>query len=427
MATKQSSPFAIVYVPIGDLNPSPYNPRKCDDQQKENVKESIRRFGCVDPIICQLYVKRKNTVIGGHLRLLAMKELGYTEVPVYYVTIEDLEREKELNLRLNLNTGSWDFDILKEFDMGLLLDVGFTQEDLGSIWDKTLSVDDDDFNVEKELKTQKTTDIKVGDYFQLGRHFLICGDSTDPAVVKRLVGKNRMHILYLDPPYNRGLDYNKGMGEKASYGGKTRDDKTDEEYKSFLLAALRNGLDVAQPDCHVFMWCDDNYMTLIQNLYRQTGIDFRRIALWLKNNYNPSPRVAFGKAYEPCIYGTRGEPYLSPDLKNPHSILDKEIGTGNRMVEDIFDQMSIWLAKRQPTQLYCHPCEKPPTLHEKPLRRCSRPGDNILDLHGGSGSLLISCEQLKRTAFIAEIEPIFINLIITRYEQLTGNKAKKLN
>ncbi len=427
MVNQKSLPFNVIYVPIDDLKPSDYNPRCWNDKQMEDVKESIRHFGIVDPLVVQGYEKRKNTILGGHLRWHALKELGYKEVPVFYVVIEDLEKEKELNIRLNANVGSFDWEALKNFDMNLLLGVGFTQEDLGSIWDKTLSVDDDDFNVEKELKAQKTTDIKTGDFFQLGNHFVICGDSTDPSVVKRLVGKNRMNALYLDPPYNVGLNYNKGMGEKASYGGKMNDNKTDEEYKSFLLSALRNGLAVAEPDCHVFMWCDDKYLTMIQELYKLTSVEFRRIAFWLKNNYNPSPRVAFGKAYESCVYGTIGTPYLCPDLKNPHSILDKEIGTGNRMVEDIFDQMSIWLAKRQPTQLYCHPCEKPPTLHEKPLRRCSRPGDNILDLHGGSGSLLISCEQLKRTAFIAEIEPIFINLIITRYEQLTGNKAKKLN
>lgn len=427
MKNPKSSQFKVVYVPINDLKASTYNPRVWTDKQKEDVKESLKRFGCVDPVIVQSYPQRKNIILGGHLRVVAMKELGYTEVPVFYLSIPDLAKEQELNLRLNANTGSFDFDILKDFDLNLLLDVGFSQEALGSIWDKTLSVDDDHFDVERELKEIKTTTVKAGDFFLLGRHYLLCGDSTDPEVVKKVVGKNRIDFIYLDPPFNIGLNYNKGIGEKANYGGKTNDNKSKEDYQKFLLAVMKNALAVAKPDCHMFAWCDDRYISMIQDLYGQIGIEFRRIAFWLKNNYNPSPRVAFGKAYQPCIYGTRGSPYLSPDLKNIHSILDQEIGTGNRMLDDIFDQMSIWLTKRLPTQLYEHSAEMPPSLHEKPLRRCTRPGDNVLDLYGGAGSVLMACEQLKRTAFLVEVEPLFISLIINRYANLTGQKAKKLN
>lgn len=427
MKNPKSSQFKVVYVPINDLKASSYNPRIWTDKQKEDVKESIRRFGIVDPLIVQAYPPRKNILVGGHLRLTAMKELGYTEAPVFYINIPDLDKEQELNLRLNANTGSFDFDILKDFDLNLLLDVGFSQEALGSIWDKTLSVEDDHFNIEKELKSQKTTTVKVGDLYQLGRHFVHCGDATDLAAVKRLVGKNCMDMIYCDPPFNIGLNYNKGMGEKANYSGKTNDNKSDDEYRAFLLSGMRNALAVAKPDCHVFFWSDDRYLTLIQELYKLTNVEFRRICFWVKNNWNPSPKVAFGKAYEPCSYGTIGNPYLSPDMKNPHSVFDKEIGTGNRIIDDIFDQISIWLAKRLPTQLYEHCCEKPPTLHEKALRRCTRTADNVLDLYGGAGSTLIAAEQLKRTAFLLELEPVFISLIITRYEKFSGQKVKKLN
>jgi DNA modification methylase len=147
------------------------------------------------------------------------------------------------------------------------------------------------------------------------------------------------------------------------------------------------------------------------------------VCLWIKNGFNATPRVAFNKCYEPCVYGTKGKPYLAP-LHNLNEILDKEIGTGNRTIDDILDILDIWLAKRLPGQEYEHPTSKPPTLHEKALRRCTQINDIVLDLFGGSGSTLIACEELKRRAYLVEKEPIFCQLIINRFEKLTGVKAK---
>lgn len=139
-----------------------------------------------------------------------------------------------------------------------------------------------------------------------------------------------------------------------------------------------------------------------------------------------TPQIAFNKLYEPCVYGTRGKPYLAP-INNLNEILNKEVGTGNRAMDDVQDLINIWLAKRLPGNEYEHPTEKPPTLHEKPLRRCTKPGDRVLDSFGGSGSTLIACEQLNRIAYLSELDPIFCQLIINRYVQLTGSKAKQLN
>ena len=140
-----------------------------------------------------------------------------------------------------------------------------------------------------------------------------------------------------------------------------------------------------------------------------------------------TPQVAFNKAYEACVYGTIGNPYISDRLNNLTEVLNKEVDTGNRTLDDIFDIFNIWLARRLPTSSYEHPTEKPPTLHEKPLRRCTRVGDSVLDLFGGSGSTLIACEQLKRKCIMAEIEPIFCDLIIRRYKNLTGGELLKVN
>lgn len=429
MTQKQSAPKStlnITDVPIEQLNPAIYNPRKWSDKQRSDLRQSMKRFGLVDPIIVNKAPKRKNIVIGGHFRLDIAKELGYKTVPVVYLTIPNLKKEKELNLRLNRNQGEWDTDMLKTFDMDILLDVGFDNSDLSSIWDDALSTEDDNFDVEKELEKIKKPKTKLGDLYQLGKHRLICGDATNSDVIKRLVGRHKIDMIYSDPPYNINLSYDKGVGNKQSYGGSTNDNKSDAEYRAFLKASMENAIGVAAPNFHCFYYCDERYIGLLQDLYRELGINPQRVCLWVKNGANVTPQVAFNKAYEPCVYGSKGKPYLSPKAKNLTEILNKEVETGNRCIDDILDLFSIWLVKRLPGNEYEHPTQKPISLAEKPLRRCTKPNDTVLDSFGGSGSTLISCEQMKRRAFLCEAEPIFCDLIIHRYENFTNQKAKRL-
>jgi len=416
----------IIDTSVTDLNPAIYNPRKWSDKQRSDLKQSLKRFGLVDPIIVNKAPKRKNIVIGGHFRLDIAKELGYKTVPVVYLNIPNLKKEKELNMRLNKNQGEWDMDMLQSFDMDVLLDVGFDDTDLSSIWDDALATEDDNFDEEKELEKIKKPKTKSGDVFQLGKHRLICGDATDPSIIKKLVGRHKIDMIYSDPPYNINLSYDKGVGNKQSYGGSTNDNKSDTEYRSFLRTSIENALSVAAPNFHCFYWCDERYIGLLQDLYREVGINPQRVCLWIKNGANVTPQVAFNKAYEPCVYGRCNKPYLSPKVQNLTEILNKEIETGNRCIDDILDLFNIWLVKRLPGNEYSHPTQKPISLAEKPLRRCTKPNDTVLDSFGGSGSTLISCEQMKRRAFLCEKEPIFCDLIIHRYENLTNQKAKRL-
>lgn len=422
--TKLENPYTIVYVLTSELRPADYNPRKWDEVAAKQLTESIKRFGLIDPIIVNGASNRKNIVIGGHFRLEMAKRLGIESVPVVYVNIPNIQKEKELNLRLNRNTGEWDFELLKSFDVELLLDVGFDDGNLSHIWDENLGVENDDFDVKKELEKIKEPKSKLGNIYQLGSHRLICGDATNSEVIKKLTQDDKVSMLYCDPPYNISLDYSNGIGTKGKYGGKTNDKKSEEEYKAFLKKTLENGLLTALPDAHIFYWCDENYIGIVQELYRKLGITNKRVCLWIKNNQNVTPQTAFNKVYEPCVYGIRGNPYLSESVKNLNEVLNKEVGTGNRLTDDILDLFNIWLAKRLPAQEYEHPTEKPPTLHEKALRRCTKAGDIVLDVFGGSGSTLIACEQLKRRAYLCEIEPIFCDLIIKRFEKLTGKEAK---
>jgi len=421
---KESKKINISYVDISDLKAAAYNPRAWNKVALEKLTESIKRFGLIDPLIVNSAPNRKNILVGGHMRLEIANRLGIKKVPVVYVNIPDIKKEKELNLRLNRNTGNWDFNLLKSFDIDLLLDVGFDDSDLQSIWDENLGVENDEFNVQDELEKIKTVNTKPGYIYRLGHHLLGCGDATDSKFIDKLLNQPQIDMIYNDPPYNISLDYNSGMGKKSKYGGYlTKDNKTWDEYKNFLRSSITNSLRKAKKDCHIFCYCDESYIGLVQELYRELGINSKRVCLWIKNNQNLTPQVAFNKAYEPCVYGVVGSPYLSSSIRNISEVLNKEVDSGNRMLDDIYDMFSIWLAKRLPAQGYEHPTEKPPSLHEKPLRRCTKVGDSVLDLFGGSGSTLIACEQLKRKCYIAEIEPIFCDLIIKRYKNLTGGEV----
>jgi len=412
----------IVYVPIGTLKPAEYNPRKISKEALVQLKESLSRFDLVDPIIVNGASKRKNIVIGGHMRLRAAKELGHKTVPVVYVNLK-IEKEKELNLRLNKNTGEWDFEKLKPFDLDLLTNVGFSDADLSSAWAENLEAENDEFDEEEELKKIKKPKTQLGDLITLGQHRLICGSSTDPTVLARLLGDERASMIYSDPPYNINVDYNGGIGGKKNYGGNVEDNRSDKEYREFIAKTMIAALSVAKPDTHVFYWCDQIYIGLMQDLYRELGIANKRVCLWLKNSQNPVPSVAFNKCYEPCVYGLRGKPYITKSIQNLNEVLNKEITTGNNLIEETLDHLDVWMVKRLSGKEYEHATSKPPKLHEKAVRRCTKPGDIILDSFSGSGSTMIAAEQLKRRVYAVELEPVFCDLAIKRYEKLTGNKA----
>ena len=290
-----------------------------------------------------------------------------------------------------------------------------------------MEAEDDGFNAEAEMVKIEKPISKSGDIWQLGKHFAACWNSEDPKLIKEMMGRKKASLIYCDPVYNIDLDYNKGVGTKGKYKGKAKDNKSYAEYRKFLRRTIQNALMVAKKDCHVFYYCDQNYIGLLQELYRELGIDPKRVCLWIKNSANPTPQVAFSKCYEPCVYGTVGKPFLSPLSTKLNEVINKEITTGNRVIDDIYDLIDIWLVKRLATNTYEHPTQKPITLHEKPIKRCTTPGDIVLDLFSGSGSTLLSCEQLNRVCYTVDIDPIFVDLTIKRYEKYSGKKAKKIN
>jgi DNA modification methylase len=423
---KRDIKLETVYVDEKLLRFCEYNPRVFTDKAIDDLSKSINESGFVVPILANSSSNRKNIVIGGNLRLLVCRKLGINKIPVNFVEIENIEEEKRLNLALNRVAAEWDYEALKNFKIGMLLDIGFDEKDLTTMWSDVLSVDDDDFDPVKEAESIDEPQTKLGQIFQLGNHKLICGNSKDPKVIKQLVGNEKVSVINSDPVYNISYSYSKGLGKKDKYHAEVEDNRSEEDYKDLLKTTIQNGLVVSEDNVHCFYFCDQKYIGLLQTIYSELGLDNRRVCLWIKNQQNPTPQVAFSKCYEAIVYSTRGNPYLAP-INNLNEILNREIGTGNRIIDDILDLLDIWLVKRLPTSEYEHPTSKPPSLYEKALRRCSKPNDIILDMFAGGGSQMVACEALKRRIFMVELEPRFCDVIIKRYELLTNNKAKLIS
>ncbi|MFA5208385.1 MAG: DNA methyltransferase [Candidatus Paceibacterota bacterium] len=408
---------------VDDLIPQDTNPRIISNKQMEDLKKSIEKMNIVEIPACDLNFR----ILAGHQRVKALQLLGRgNEIIDVRVPNRQLTKEESKRYLIASNAlgGDWDFESLKSFKLDLLTDIGFDQIELSKMWDEHPEIKEDTFDNEKELGKIRKTDIKLGDLFALGRHRLICANSLDPNNVKALMGEVRADLINDDIPFNIGLSYDRGVGSRKHYGGTINDNKSDEDYKIFVKTIIQNALSVTKKDAHVMFFCDERYVWLLQTTYKELGIDSKRILVWLKNNSSPTPTSAFNKVTEFIVYGTIGSPYLSKLFLNFNEIQNDGMTAGNNLSEEIMDQLNIWMVKRLPSNQYSHPTEKSPSLHYKALRRCTRVGDVVLDLTAGSGSILVACEQLKRTAYVAELEPIFCQLIINHYEKLTGKKAK---
>ena len=413
-----------VHKRIDDLVPQTINPRIISDKQMSDLKKSLEKFNLVElPVI-----DTDNTVLAGHQRLEALKLLGRGEEEIE-VRIPNRklseEESKQYLVASNALGGEWNWDILKEeFDFDLLAESGFDDIDLSAQWDMGKEVKNDSFDEQKELKKIKNPKTKPGDIIQLGKHRIICGDSTEPNNLKKLFKEDRAAMIYSDPVYNISIDYNGGIGGKQDYGGEVNDTRSYDEYHQFITNAVKAGLLVSNKDIHVWCWCDQVYIGLIQDVYRKCGLANKRVALWLKNNQNPVPTVVMNKVYEPVVYGLRGRPYLNPEMTALNEVMNKEMGTGNELFNQVDNFITdIWHAKRLSSGDYEHATSKPLDLHEKVIKRCTKPGDIILDSFLGSGSTLLAAHQLDRVVYGCELEPVFCDLMIKRYEAMTGEKV----
>ncbi len=406
---------------VKDLKNWKANPRKITKEAFEKLKDRIRQRGFHDVI----KIDTDNTVLSGNQRRKALIDLDIEEVTVLIPSRKlTLEERNKIALESNTNDGEWDFAELKSFDLGLLTDVGFDEIELAKFWDEDKKAGTDEFDVKKELKKIKKPKTKLGDFIMLGKHKILCGDSTKKENLERLFVSEKASMIYSDPVYNLDIDYDAGIGGQKDYGGNVKDSRTFEEYKTFIRESLEAALAVSKPNLHVFYYCDQIYIGMIQDLYRSLDISNKRVCLWLKNSQNPVPTVFCNKVYEPAVYGVRGKPYLAKSITDLNEVMNKEFGTGNELISQVDDFLEIWTAKRLAGKDYEHATSKPITLHEKAIKRCTKPGDIILDSFLGSGSTLLAGEQLGRRVYGCELEPRFCDLIIKRYETLTGDKVK---
>lgn len=408
---------------VNDLVPQEINPRKISDKQMSDLKRSLKKFNLVEIPA----VDTDGTILAGHQRIKALQILGRGEelidirVPNRKLTEQE---SKEYLIGSNKLGGEWDYTLLKSFDMTTLTFAGFDQVELAQFWDKDIETKEDGFDVEKELKKITAPTTKLGDIIYLGNHKILCGDATKKENLKRLLGDEKASMIYSDPVYNISVDYDGGIGGKKDYGGNVHDTRTYDEYKTFITESITASLAVTAPNTHIFYYCDQIYIGLIQDIYRSLSIANKRVCLWLKNSQNPVPKVYCNKAYEPAVYGTLGKPYLAEKIQDLNEVLNKEFTTGNDLIAQVDDFIEIWTAKRLSAKDYQHATSKPITLHEKAIKRCTKPGDIIIDSFLGSGSTLLAGEQLSRRVYGCELEPRFCDLIIKRYEALTGIKAR---
>ncbi len=403
---------------VTELIPWKDNPRKISHTGMHRLKEKILQNGFHGVIV----IDTDNTILSGNQRKIALEELGILTVAVLVPNrpLTNSEREK-IALESNINDGDWDFEKLKSFDLDVLQFAGFSDTELIKFWDEDKDTKDDHFDIEKEIKNIKQPTTQKGDLIIMGEHKLLCASSTDAQAVQALFESKKATAIYSDPPFNIGLSYDKGVGNTRNYGGSFNDNQSPEEYKNFIRNIITSALLVTEEDAHVAFWADEAWVWVFQTLYMEFGIKNRRLNVWIKNNASPIPTVAFNKCLEYCVYGTKGSPFLSDLMKNLTEVQNKNMGTGNQLLEDV---SNIWAAKRLPANQMEHPTSKNPELHHKFIMRCTKPGDIIFDAFSGSASTMICAEQLQRKVYSLEIEQIFCDLAIRRYEKLTGNKAK---
>ena len=405
---------------VGDLIPQEVNPRKITDKQMNDLKKSLKRYNLAEIPAINL----DGRILAGHQRITALQLLGRGEEMIdVRIPNRHLSKEESDGYLIGSNAigGSWDFNLMKSFNLDFLLDVGMDEITLSKGWDTDKKIKEDNLDIDKEIKKNKNPKTKLGDIIYLGRHIIICGDSTKLETLRNFPNKIKVSMVYSDPIYNLkgGVSYRGGVGGKKDYGADVDDNRTYDEYYKFIEDSLKAVLSIAAKNLHIFYWCDQIYIGLIQDIFRKLGLDNRRVCLWIKNGHNPVPGVAFNKCYEPCVYAIQGKPYLAENQTKFNEVLNTELTTGNEM----FDAVDVWLAKRLPGQEMEHATSKPISLAEKAIKRCTKVNDIIFDSFLGSGSTLLCAEELGRVVYGCELEPVFCDLIVKRWELLTGKKA----
>ena len=397
------SALQIHYRPTDSLIPYARNAKQHSDAQVAQIAASIREFGWGAPIL----VDGQNNVIAGHGRLLAARKLGLAEVPV--VPMDHLTDTQRRALILADNkigeNASWEDELLgielaelKEagFDLGL---TGFSPEE----WEALIAGENTTDGLTDDDAVPEVTETpisKTGDVWLLGEHKLLCGDATKSEDYQTLLGDELVDMTFTDPPYN----VNYANTAKDKMRGTNRpilNDNLGDGFGAFLVAACQNILTVTKGAVYIAM--SSSELDTLQSAFRTAGGKWSTFIIWAKNTFTLG-RADYQRQYEPILYGWRDG--------------TDHFWCGAR------DQGDVWNIKK-PQKNDLHPTMKPVELVERAVRNSSKTQDIVLDPFGGSGTTLIACEKTGRRARLIELDPQYVDVIVRRWQDYTGQAAKR--
>lgn len=429
----------IVMMPLDELAPYENNTRAHGDDDVAQIARSIQRYGFNDPIGIW---SDQNIIVEGHGRLMAARSLGMTSVPCVRLDhlTDDERREYGIMHNKTAELSSWDFEALErelqEIDLsefGLSFDpdeaIADTEEAL------LAAVEEDEAppppNNDPEKGPIKPPESRHGQIWQLGRHRLMCGDSTEPDDVKALMDGETADCMITDPPYNVAIENSQGMKLQ-------NDDLNDEAFLEFLKAAMANGARSLKPGGAFYVWHADKTATIFEAAIKQAGLAPKAMIIWVKNNAQWSMIQDYRQRHEPCFYGWRpGAAHWFTSDRTQTTVQEDQADFSKwskaQLVElceqlvngdDAVPNSVIYEAK--PLKDAEHPTMKPVRLIARTMRNSTRPDELVLDLFGGSGTTMIAAEQLGRRAYLMELDPRYCDVIIERWEKWTGKKAQRI-
>ena len=396
----------IEYLSVGALKPAERNARKHTESDVQAIVESIKEFGFSDPIGIW---GGANIIVEGHGRLLAAQRLGMTEVPC--IRLDHLTDEQRRAYALAHNKtaelSDWDFSAL-EAELDDLKDA-FNLAAFGFDVNTEPEVHEDGY----EPVLPETPRAKRGDIWLLGRHRLMCGDSTNADEVKKLVDGRAIDMLLTDPPYN--VDVHETAGKIMN------DNMDDSSFRQFLTAAFKAAVSVMRPGAAFHIWHANTEGYNFMGAVRDSGLALRQVLIWVKSSPTLG-RQDFQWQHEPCLSG---------ELE---TVEDTE--AVDAALYGWKDGTHKWFKKRkEKTVLYYdkpksskeHPTMKPVLMFDYEMQCNTKAGEAVLDLFGGSGTTLIAAEQNGRDAYLMELDPKFCDVIVDRWQKLTGLEAVLLS
>lgn len=427
---------------VTDLKASEYNPRSWTKEQFADLEESIKKFGIVDPIIANSSPDRYGVVIGGHFRLEVLKKLGYKEIPVVFLDILDIEKERELNLRLNKNTGSFDLKLLSEFDEKLLDSTGFTSEEIDDIFN--IEIEGDEFDLKKELEKVgiKKVEMKTGQVWKLGESRLMIGDSTKEEDVLKLMRNEKADMCFTDPPYIlQYLKDKKKNGENTKGFGQKQNRKyigTDSLPDNFTELWMSNIAKIQKENFSIIVYENWRNIRTIWSAMEQYW-RVKNMLVWHLNNRSQgfSAKYKFFSKHDIAMVGASPNSNIEFNMEEEKDGLQEEYETALFAIKGSPQWEGYKRGKKvQPTDFIEYKASdekssgqgvifgtKPLEILIPYIKVLTKRDDLIIEPFGGSGSTLIAAEKMKRRCFVMEKCPAYAEVIKKRWENLTGLKG----